>query len=236
MYSWVQALNRSSGLSHTPRVCLTFASTRPLQSQVKSPTLDLVSSFHVVFGAFLISFPPMFLELSLLFSSHSRFLLYKCSWGFKGYPGSTGSIKVPLSCWRSVRSYTVCWANTVLLSRRKHSPASICLSASYPLCKYCILKTHSLRSVFIQVMNQSGTVQKPFDAQDIFAVGKRSRTESFLLEDVLSVVWKTISCAGQTVLRALSSRSHCGWLSSRCSLLERLSAAKPSLYWHVCND
>lgn len=41
----------------------------------------------------------------------------------------------------------------MLLSRRKHSPASICLSASYPLCKYCILKTHSLRSVFILVMN-----------------------------------------------------------------------------------
>lgn len=67
-------------------------------------------------------------------------------------------------------------------------------------------------------------MQKPFDVQEILGVGWRLRTKSFLLDDVYSVVW-TISCIGQTVLHALSSCSHCGWFSSRCSLLERLSAA-----------
>lgn len=54
MYSQAQqqALNRSSGLSHTPWAAESaspLAFTQPLQSQVKSLTLDLVSSFHVVF-------------------------------------------------------------------------------------------------------------------------------------------------------------------------------------------
>ena len=112
----------------------------------------------------------------------------------------------------------------MLLSRRKHSPASICRSASYPLCKYCIF---TWISVYLSNESlQSGSVQKPFDAQEILAVGWRLRPKSFLLEDVYSVVWITACCIGQTALRALSRYSHCGWLSSRCSLLEHLSAAK----------
>lgn len=64
-----QALHRSSGLSHTPRAVVSaspFTLTQPLRSQIKSPTLDLVSSFHAVFYAF--SFLPLTsLELDFLF-------------------------------------------------------------------------------------------------------------------------------------------------------------------------
>lgn len=146
----------------------------------------------------------MFLELDLLPPpppiSLYIFVLCKCSWGFKrcvieNFPGSAGSIK-PLLCSRSVCSCMVCWANTVLLSRRKHSLACICLSVSYPLCKYCALKTHSLRSVFILVMNhcRPGRGQKPFDAQEILAVGLRLRTKSFFIR------WCLQSCLNNYIL------------------------------------
>ncbi len=36
------------------------------------------------------------------------------------------------------------------------------------------------------------------------------------------------------IVACMLSCSRCGLLSSRCSLLELLSAAKSALYWHVC--
>lgn len=67
-----QPLNRSSGLSHTPRAAVStspFAFAQPLRSQVKSSALDLVSSW--IFS------PP---SLSLIFLELSFYLFIFFTW------------------------------------------------------------------------------------------------------------------------------------------------------------
>lgn len=75
-------------------------------------------------------------------------------------------------------------------------------------------------------------MQKPFDAQDILAVGWRLVMKSFLLEDVYSVVWITVLYlvdGVECIIKSLSLQ-----LSSRCLLLEQLSTAQPTFYCDFC--